>query len=250
MLRTPTPSCRSERSFKVGRCVRLSGGRRPFAELVAESSASGSGHAFGDAVRSYDTEKEELRRHLLVATAAMSASWPSQPRHRTRGHDDEPRARPCDSRDPPHFANCFLFLLPLHHTHYSVNMSHIAGVLAARHFSQKDVPSLVGRKYLITGGAAAFASGRPRADSCGLDPAGSNGIGLSAARTLYSHGAEVTIIGSQKVRGNRASRLLQHPLLMRSFAPPSQRPMPPSSTSAPGTCQSRPRKTTPPGSKA
>ncbi|POY76415.1 hypothetical protein BMF94_0613 [Rhodotorula taiwanensis] len=57
-------------------------------------------------------------------------------------------------------------------------MSHIAGVLAARHFSQKDVPSLVGRKYLITGG--------------------SNGIGLSAARTLYSHGAEVTIIGSQK----------------------------------------------------
>ena len=31
-------------------------------------------------------------------------------------------------------------------------MSHLAGILAGKHFAQKDVPSLVGRKYIVTGG--------------------------------------------------------------------------------------------------
>ncbi|GAA5985326.1 hypothetical protein JCM10908_002623 [Rhodotorula pacifica] len=63
-------------------------------------------------------------------------------------------------------------------------MSHLAGALAGNHFAQKDVPSLVGRKYVITGGT--------------------NGIGLSAARCLYSHGADITITGSQKTTADAA----------------------------------------------
>ncbi|GAA5865614.1 hypothetical protein JCM3774_002071 [Rhodotorula dairenensis] len=63
-------------------------------------------------------------------------------------------------------------------------MSHLAGILAGKHFAQKDVSSLVGRKYIVTGGT--------------------NGIGLSAARCLYSHGADVTIIGSQQETADAA----------------------------------------------
>ncbi|GAA6018724.1 hypothetical protein JCM8202_002211 [Rhodotorula sphaerocarpa] len=63
-------------------------------------------------------------------------------------------------------------------------MSHLAGVLTGKHFSQKDVPSLVGRTYIVTGG--------------------SNGIGLSAARCLYAHGAEVTITASKKETADAA----------------------------------------------
>ncbi|KAG0654267.1 hypothetical protein C6P46_001825 [Rhodotorula mucilaginosa] len=63
-------------------------------------------------------------------------------------------------------------------------MSHLAGILAGKHFAQKDVPSLVGRKYIVTGGT--------------------NGIGLSAARCLYSHGADVTIVGSQQSNADAA----------------------------------------------
>ncbi|GAA5877881.1 hypothetical protein JCM16303_000272 [Sporobolomyces ruberrimus] len=45
-------------------------------------------------------------------------------------------------------------------------------------FSQAQVPSLVGKTFFVTGG--------------------SNGIGLSISRTLYSHGARVIISGGQK----------------------------------------------------
>ncbi|KWU45117.1 NAD(P)-binding protein [Rhodotorula sp. JG-1b] len=68
-------------------------------------------------------------------------------------------------------------------------MSHLAGILAGKHFAQKDVPSLVGRKYIVTGGT--------------------NGIGLSAARCLYSHGADVTIFGSQQSNADAASEYIR-----------------------------------------
>ncbi|GAA5860781.1 hypothetical protein JCM1840_001962 [Sporobolomyces johnsonii] len=45
-------------------------------------------------------------------------------------------------------------------------------------FSQAEVPSLVGKTFIVTGG--------------------SNGIGLSVARTLYSHGARVIVVGAQQ----------------------------------------------------
>ncbi|GAA5938615.1 uncharacterized protein JCM15063_005370 [Sporobolomyces koalae] len=45
-------------------------------------------------------------------------------------------------------------------------------------FSQAQVPSLVGKTFVVTGG--------------------SNGIGLSISRTLYSHGAKVIIVGGQQ----------------------------------------------------
>ncbi|GAA5953678.1 hypothetical protein JCM3765_006935 [Sporobolomyces pararoseus] len=45
-------------------------------------------------------------------------------------------------------------------------------------FSQAQVPSLVGKTFFVTGG--------------------SNGIGLSVSRTLYSHGARVVIVGGQQ----------------------------------------------------
>ncbi|GAA5980371.1 hypothetical protein JCM5350_000962 [Sporobolomyces pararoseus] len=45
-------------------------------------------------------------------------------------------------------------------------------------FSQSQVPSLVGKTFFVTGG--------------------SNGIGLSVSRTLYSHGARVVIVGGQR----------------------------------------------------
>ncbi|GAA6020429.1 hypothetical protein JCM11491_000241 [Sporobolomyces phaffii] len=45
-------------------------------------------------------------------------------------------------------------------------------------FSQAQVPSLVGKTFIVTGG--------------------SNGIGLSISRTLYSHGARVVIVGGQR----------------------------------------------------
>ncbi|GAA5905516.1 uncharacterized protein JCM6883_005355 [Sporobolomyces salmoneus] len=45
-------------------------------------------------------------------------------------------------------------------------------------FSQAQVPSLVGKTFIVTGGSA--------------------GIGLSISRTLYSHGARVVIVGGQQ----------------------------------------------------
>ncbi|TNY18496.1 hypothetical protein DMC30DRAFT_52261 [Rhodotorula diobovata] len=57
-------------------------------------------------------------------------------------------------------------------------MSSIVGKVMGLSWAQSNVPSLVGRKYIVTGGT--------------------NGIGLSVSRTLYSHGADVTILGSQQ----------------------------------------------------
>lgn len=45
-------------------------------------------------------------------------------------------------------------------------------------YAQKDVPSLVGKRFIVTGA--------------------SNGIGLSIARTLYSHGASLIAIGGSQ----------------------------------------------------
>ncbi|GAA5853668.1 hypothetical protein JCM8547_007405 [Rhodosporidiobolus lusitaniae] len=45
-------------------------------------------------------------------------------------------------------------------------------------YAHKEVPSQVGRKFLITGGT--------------------NGIGLSIARTIYANGGDVTVTGSQQ----------------------------------------------------
>jgi hypothetical protein len=40
-------------------------------------------------------------------------------------------------------------------------MSHLAGILAGKHFAQKDVPSLVGRKYIVTGGQSLYVPNWP-----------------------------------------------------------------------------------------
>lgn len=122
-------------------------------------------------------------------------------------------------------------------------MSHLAGILAGKHFAQKDVPSLVGRKYIVTGGQFRVYLSRVGRDllahnSGGLR-AGTNGIGLSAARCLYSHGADVTIIGSQQVGllslGFKSWRE-QEKLISRVPGACRVTPMPPSSTSEPATC--------------
>ncbi|GAA5847117.1 hypothetical protein JCM9279_002696 [Rhodotorula babjevae] len=63
-------------------------------------------------------------------------------------------------------------------------MSSIVGKIFALSFAQQNVPQLVGRKYIVTGGT--------------------NGIGLSVSRTLYSHGADVTILGSQQATADAA----------------------------------------------
>ncbi|GAA6054440.1 hypothetical protein JCM3770_007217 [Rhodotorula araucariae] len=63
-------------------------------------------------------------------------------------------------------------------------MSAIVGKIFGYVFAQKDVPNLTGRKFFVTGGT--------------------NGIGLSVARTLYSHGADITITGSQQVVADAA----------------------------------------------
>ncbi|GAA6016801.1 hypothetical protein JCM10207_003256 [Rhodosporidiobolus poonsookiae] len=63
-------------------------------------------------------------------------------------------------------------------------MSNIIASFFRSTFDQTKVPDLTGRVYVATGG--------------------SNGIGLSVARTLYSHGATVHILSSQKVTGDAA----------------------------------------------
>ncbi|GAA5940059.1 hypothetical protein JCM3775_003266 [Rhodotorula graminis] len=63
-------------------------------------------------------------------------------------------------------------------------MSSIVGKIFSLQFAQQNVPQLVGRKYIVTGGT--------------------NGIGLSVSRTLYSHGADVTILGSQQATADAA----------------------------------------------
>ncbi|GAA5904992.1 hypothetical protein JCM8208_007654 [Rhodotorula glutinis] len=63
-------------------------------------------------------------------------------------------------------------------------MSSIVGKIFSLSFAQQNVPQLVGRKYIVTGGT--------------------NGIGLSVSRTLYSHGADVTILGSQQTTADAA----------------------------------------------
>ncbi|GAA5900915.1 hypothetical protein JCM6882_005977 [Rhodosporidiobolus microsporus] len=55
--------------------------------------------------------------------------------------------------------------------------SSIIQAIVGKGYEHKDVPLLRGKRYFVTGGT--------------------NGIGLSIARTLYSHGADVLILGSQ-----------------------------------------------------
>ncbi|BGP42653.1 hypothetical protein JCM10449v2_006665 [Rhodotorula kratochvilovae] len=75
-------------------------------------------------------------------------------------------------------------------------MSAIVGKIFGYVFSQKDVPLLTGRKYFITGGT--------------------NGLGLSVARTLYSHGADITITGSQQVVADAAVEYIKTGELARA----------------------------------
>ncbi|GAA5900912.1 hypothetical protein JCM6882_005976 [Rhodosporidiobolus microsporus] len=63
-------------------------------------------------------------------------------------------------------------------------MSSLFAAFFRSKFQQADVPSLKGRTYMITGG--------------------SNGIGLSVSRTLFSHGAKVVILSSQESTGRSA----------------------------------------------
>ncbi|GAA6016804.1 hypothetical protein JCM10207_003257 [Rhodosporidiobolus poonsookiae] len=55
--------------------------------------------------------------------------------------------------------------------------SSVLQAIVGKGYEHKEVPSQVGKKFIVTGGT--------------------NGIGLSIARTLYSHGADVLIMGSQ-----------------------------------------------------
>ncbi|GAA6033242.1 hypothetical protein JCM8097_003012 [Rhodosporidiobolus ruineniae] len=64
----------------------------------------------------------------------------------------------------------------------------IQGIIG-KGYAHKDVPSLVGKKYLVTGGT--------------------NGIGLSLARTLYAHGGDVTIVGSQQETADAAIQYIK-----------------------------------------
>ncbi|GAA5853669.1 hypothetical protein JCM8547_007406 [Rhodosporidiobolus lusitaniae] len=64
-------------------------------------------------------------------------------------------------------------------------MSQIVASFFRSKFGQDKVPDLSGGKtFIVTGG--------------------SNGIGLSAARTLYTHGAKVIIVSSQELTGSQA----------------------------------------------
>ncbi|GAA5947787.1 hypothetical protein JCM10213_002112 [Rhodosporidiobolus nylandii] len=62
--------------------------------------------------------------------------------------------------------------------------SSIVQGLFGKGYAHKDVPNLAGKKAIVTGGT--------------------NGIGLSLARTLYANGADVLIIGSQDVTAEAA----------------------------------------------
>ncbi|BGP26910.1 short-chain dehydrogenase/reductase SDR family protein [Rhodotorula toruloides] len=68
-------------------------------------------------------------------------------------------------------------------------MSNVVGKLFGFHFAQANVPQLVGKRFVVTGGT--------------------NGIGLSVARTLYSHGAEVVILGSQESTADAAEEYIK-----------------------------------------
>ncbi|GAA5821785.1 hypothetical protein JCM11251_001023 [Rhodosporidiobolus azoricus] len=63
-------------------------------------------------------------------------------------------------------------------------MSNIVASFFRGTFQQADVPNLKDRVYVVTGG--------------------SNGIGLSVSRTLYTHGAKVIILSSQTATGEAA----------------------------------------------
>ncbi|BGP50833.1 hypothetical protein JCM10450v2_006759 [Rhodotorula kratochvilovae] len=63
-------------------------------------------------------------------------------------------------------------------------MSNFVAAYFRSKFDQTKVPSLIGRTYVLTGGT--------------------NGIGLSVSRTLYSHGARVVLLGSQEATANPA----------------------------------------------
>ncbi|GAA6033244.1 hypothetical protein JCM8097_003013 [Rhodosporidiobolus ruineniae] len=63
-------------------------------------------------------------------------------------------------------------------------MSNIVASFFRSKYDQTKVPDLSGRTYVITGG--------------------SNGIGLSTARTFYTHGAKVIVLSSQTTTGSAA----------------------------------------------
>lgn len=99
-------------------------------------------------------------------------------------------------------------------------MSNVVGKLFGFHFAQANVPQLVGRRYIVTGGCVPSLQPSDAQDDdpghwsilltqlfLALDR--TNGIGLSVARTLYSHGAEVVMLGSQEGTADAAEEYIK-----------------------------------------